>query len=80
MHTIASHLDTHFINTNTLGNRHVFIANTHQKHVDAFIFAIDMSLSKDDRPFSMNGSLNDKKERTRCTLVIQYFCATVEGV
>jgi hypothetical protein len=55
--TIASKLDTHILNTNTLGRGHVLLTDTNKNGMNTLILASDKSLSKDNAPLGVNGRL-----------------------
>ena len=55
--TIASKLDTHILNTNTLGRGHVLLTDADQDRMNTLILASNKGLSKDNAPLGVDGRL-----------------------
>jgi len=55
--TVASKLDSHVLNANSLGGGHILLTDADKNGVDTLILASDIGLSKDNTPLGVDGRL-----------------------
>lgn len=59
--TIASKLDAHILDANSLGGGHILLTDADKNGMDTLILASDKGLSEDNAPLGVDGRLDVAK-------------------